>query len=91
MQKEISNSQLDQVKSLIKEHLEKNKFFETLKSAVAKDPRLASLDRNAIIEKLKSEGILNEIMQSLPVAKRSIAGISSAAITPAEVQTIKAH
>lgn len=54
---------MDSVKSLIREHLEKNKFFENLKSAVAKDPRLASLDRNVIIDKLKSEGILNEILQ----------------------------
>ena len=43
--------------------MEKNKFIETLKAAVAKDPRLAQLDRNQIIEKLKSEGILQEIMQ----------------------------
>lgn len=60
---QISNTQMDSVKSLIREHLEKNKFFENLKSAVAKDPRLASLDRNVIIDKLKSEGILNEILQ----------------------------
>jgi hypothetical protein len=29
---------------------------------VAKDPKLANLDRNAIVEKLKSEGILNDIL-----------------------------
>jgi hypothetical protein len=28
---EISNTQLDQVKSLIRDHLEKNKFFDVLK------------------------------------------------------------
>lgn len=60
---QISNQQLDQVKNIIKQHIEKHKFFDSLKSAVAKDPRLANIDRNFIIEKLKKEGILNEIMQ----------------------------
>ena len=46
----------------MKEHLEKHKFFENLKSAVSKDPKLSKLDRNQIIEKLKSEGILNDII-----------------------------
>ena len=59
----ISNVQMEQVKSTIKDHLEKHKFFDTLKSAVAKDPKLTKLDRNQIIEKLKSEGVLNEILQ----------------------------
>jgi hypothetical protein len=44
---------MEQVKSLIKDHLEKNKFFDSLKSAVAKDPKLVNVDRNLIIEKLK--------------------------------------
>lgn len=43
---QISNTQLDQVKSLIKDHLEKHRFFDTIKSAVAKDPKLAMIDRN---------------------------------------------
>jgi hypothetical protein len=60
---------MDHVKSIIKSHLEKNKFMESLKSAVSKDVRLANLDRNTIIEKLKAEGVLNDIMQSLPVKK----------------------
>ncbi len=58
----ISNAQMDQVKNVISAHLEKSKFFDTLKSAVAKDPKLNNLDRNQIIEKLKSEGILNQIL-----------------------------
>lgn len=37
---------MDQVKGVVKEHLEKHKFFDTLRSAVAKDPALAKLDRN---------------------------------------------
>jgi hypothetical protein len=32
---------MDQVKAVIKEQLEKNKFFDMLRGAVAKDPRLA--------------------------------------------------
>jgi len=53
---------MEQVKGVIKEHLEKHKFFDSLKSAVAKDPKLTKLDRGQIIEKLKSEGVLNEII-----------------------------
>ena len=53
---------MEQVKSVLKDHLETHKFFDTLKSAIAKDPKLATLDRNAIIEKLKSEGLLNDIL-----------------------------
>ena len=49
----VTNAQMDQVKGVIKQHLEKHKFFDGLKSAVAKDPKLNKLDRNAIIEKLK--------------------------------------
>ena len=49
--------------------MEKHKFFDTLKSAIAKDPRHANLDRNAIIQKIKEEGILNDILQQLPVKK----------------------
>lgn len=55
-------AQLDHVKSVVKDHLEKHKFFDTIKSAIAKDPSLAKLDRNALIEKLKSEGILADII-----------------------------
>lgn len=60
---------MEQVKSLIKDHLEKNKFFDTLKTAVAKDPKLNNIDRNMIIEKLKQEGILSDILNQLPVKK----------------------
>ena len=37
----ISNQQMEQVKAVIKEQLEKNRFFDQLRAAVAKDPRLA--------------------------------------------------
>lgn len=37
---------MEQVKHLVKDHLEKHKFFDTIKSAVAKDPNLAKFDRN---------------------------------------------
>jgi len=53
---------MEQVKGVVRDHLEKHKFFESLKSAVAKDPKLNKLDRNQIIDKLKSEGVLNEII-----------------------------
>lgn len=60
---------MEQVKTTIRDHLEKNKFMDSLKSAVAKDPRLNKLDRNQIIEKLKSEGVLNDIMNQIPTTK----------------------
>jgi hypothetical protein len=53
---------MEQVKGVVRDHLEKHKFFDSLKTAVAKDPKLNKLDRNQIIEKLKSEGILSEIL-----------------------------
>ncbi len=85
----MSSQQLDSVKSLIREHLEKNKFFDSLKSAVAKDPRLAQLDKNTLIEKIKSEGILNDILQTIPVqTKRAQTGVG---ITPLEKQNHVSH
>ena len=62
---------MDQVKNLVKDTLEKNKFFDTIKSAVAKDPSLGKLDRNQIIEKLKSEGILSDIISTMPTMKQN--------------------
>ena len=62
---------MDQVKGTIKQHLEKHKFFDGIRSAVAKDPKLNKLDRNVIIDKLKQEGVLNEILQQIPTAKRN--------------------
>ena len=62
---------MEQVKSLIKDHLEKNKFFDSLKSAVSKDPKLGNIDRNVIIEKLKSEGVLSDILNQIPIKKPS--------------------
>jgi uncharacterized protein YhdP len=58
---------MDHVKQAIRNQLEKTRFFDTIKQAVAKDPRLAAIDKNTLIEKIKSEGILNEIMKSLPI------------------------
>jgi len=62
---------MEQVKSVVRDHLEKHKFFDSLRSAVAKDPKLMKLDRGQVIEKLKHEGLLNEIINSLPTSKKS--------------------
>ena len=43
--------------------------MDHLKSAVAKDPKLNKLDRNQVIEKLKAEGVFNEILNQIPTAK----------------------
>lgn len=71
MKSQISSVQMEQVRGVVKEHLEKHKFFDSLKSAVAKDPKLTKLDRGQIIEKLKSEGMLSEIISQLPINKKS--------------------
>lgn len=71
--KNISGAQMEQVKSVVKDHLEKNKIFDTIKSALAKDPNLAKLDKNQIIEKLKSEGILGDIINTIPNEKKTMA------------------
>ena len=84
----ISNQQLDQVKGLIRDHLEKSRFFDVLKQAVAKDPRLAQLDKNTLIEKIKKEGILNDIISTLPIATKKPAAMGQ---TPAEALTAKVH
>lgn len=68
----LSGAQMEQVKHLVKEHLEKHKFFDIIKTAVAKDPNLAKFDRNQIIEKLKSEGILGDIISSMPSVKKGM-------------------
>ena len=73
----ISNVHMEQVKTTIKDHLEKHKFFDSLKSAVAKDPKLTKLDRNQIIDKLKSEGLLSEILQQIPTKRKPIAGAAA--------------
>ena len=62
---------MEQVKGVVRDHLEKHKFFESLKSAVSKDPKLGKLDRNQIIDKLRSEGVLNEIISQLPISKKA--------------------
>ena len=63
---------MEQVKTLVKDHLEKHKFFDTIKSAVSKDPSLGKLDRNQIIDKLKSEGILADIISTMPSVKKGM-------------------
>lgn len=68
---------MEQVKGVVREHLEKHKFFDSLKTAVAKDPKLNKLDRNQIIEKLKQEGILGDILQSIPHSKKQASASSS--------------
>jgi hypothetical protein len=51
---------------------------------VAKDPRLATIDKNQILEKIKSEGILTDIIKSLPIQLQK--GGNNASATPVDVQ-----
>ena len=88
MQQQISNQQLDTVKSAISQHREKSKFFDQLRQAVAKDPRLATIDKNQILEKIKSEGILTDIIKSLPIQMQKTGNASA---TPVDIQAQKQH
>ena len=55
----------------MKTHLEKHKFFDSLKTAIAKDPKLGNIDKGQLIQKLKEEGILSEIIHSIPMNPKS--------------------
>lgn len=57
------------MKSIIQEQLEKTKSFEAIKAALSKDPNLAKVDRSQIIEALKKEGVLEDIINNLKVPK----------------------
>jgi len=50
--------------------LENHKFFDTIKVALANDPDLAKLDKDKIIEKMKNEGIMDDLIKSMPVAPK---------------------
>lgn len=69
-----SNTNIDsaQLKNVVKEHLEKNNFLDKFKLALQKDPRLASLDKQQIIDKIKKEGIFNDILSQLNINKSTL-------------------
>jgi hypothetical protein len=62
---------MEQVKQVVKSHLEQHKFFDSLKSSLAKNPQLLKLDRQQIMEKLRSEGVLTSIINDLPLNKKT--------------------
>ena len=41
------------------------KLVEHLKTALSKDPNLANMDKAAIIEKMKSEGVLGHMLDNI--------------------------
>lgn len=67
----ITNAQMEQVKSVVRNHLEQHKFFDSLKSSLAKNPNLLKLDRAEVMKKLKSEGVLSSIINDLPLNKKT--------------------
>ena len=55
-------------KQQIKDVMDNHKYFDTIKSQLAKNPdKLDKMDKAMLIEKLKSEGILDDIVNSLPM------------------------
>ena len=55
------------MKAQLKDHMESHKFFDTIKSALGKNPDLSKLDKEKIIEKLKAEGVMDDLIASLPL------------------------
>jgi len=75
------NEQIGKLRDLIKDHIENSKVIDTIKDYIANDKSLTIDDKNAIIHKLKTEGILSHILRSIPVTKISpdkkvVAGIN---------------
>lgn len=54
------------MKAQLKDHMESHKFFDTIKSTLSKYPELAKLDKDKIIEKMKQEGLMDDLLSTLP-------------------------
>lgn len=54
---------IDQVREIIKNHLENSKVIEDIKAQIVQNKDLSTGDKNAIIQKLKTEGILSNILR----------------------------
>ena len=55
------------MKAQLKDHMENHKFFDTIKNALSKNPELSKMDKDKIIEKLKAEGVMDDLIASLPL------------------------
>ena len=60
---------LGKVRDIIKDHIENSKVIDSIKDYISKDKNLTVHDKNTIMKKLKSEGILSHILHSIPVKK----------------------
>jgi hypothetical protein len=63
-----SNS-LDQLRETIKHHIQNSKVVDDIKANIVQNKDLSIGDKNAIMQKLKTEGILSQILQQIPVKK----------------------
>ena len=55
------------MKAQLKDHMENHKFFDTIKKALSNNPELSKMDKEKIIEKLKAEGVMDDLIASLPM------------------------
>jgi centrosomal protein CEP76 len=55
----------------VKDQLEKHQFMDVVKSAIAKHPNLGKMNRTQIIEQLKSQGILDDIIKTMPITQKA--------------------
>lgn len=62
------------MKAQLKDHMENHKFFDTIKGALAKNPELSKMDRQKIIDTMVKEGVMDDLISSLPLPKTQKAG-----------------
>lgn len=60
---------LGKIRDIIKDHIENSKVIDSIKENISKDKNLTLHDKNAIMKKLKAEGVLSHILHSVPVSK----------------------
>ena len=68
-QTKASLSEAEQLKSIIRNHLENSKIVDSLKSEITKDQKFSLNEKNHILQKLKTEGILSSILKTIPKKK----------------------
>lgn len=73
---------LGKIRDIIRDHIENSKVIDTIKENISKDKNLTVYDKNTLLKKLKSEGILSHLLHSIPISKiapdrKVVAGLST--------------
>ena len=67
--KNKKEEKLGKIRDIIKDHIENSKVIDTIKEQISKGKNLTIHDKNTILKKLKSEGVLSHLLHSIPVSK----------------------